>query len=76
MQAEHVWGRRWSENTLAMARKYMEVACCHGRMQRKLMLEQENVTGMLPYKFVPMTSQLDIQKKTGWHPNAETSDRS
>lgn len=27
MQAEHVWGRRWSENTLAMARKYMEVAC-------------------------------------------------
>ena len=27
MQAEHVWGRRWSENTLSMARKYMEVAC-------------------------------------------------
>ena len=27
MQAELVWGRRWSENSLPMARKYMEVAC-------------------------------------------------
>jgi uridine monophosphate synthetase len=27
MQANEVWGRRWSENALSMARTYMEVAC-------------------------------------------------
>ena len=27
MQANEVWGRRWSESTLSMARTYMEVAC-------------------------------------------------
>ena len=27
MQAESIWGQRWSENALPMARKYMEVAC-------------------------------------------------
>ena len=27
MQANESWGRRWSENSLAMARTYMEVAC-------------------------------------------------
>ncbi|NCG42624.1 MAG: orotidine-5'-phosphate decarboxylase [Euryarchaeota archaeon] len=27
MDAPQVWGRRWQENTLPMARRYMEVAC-------------------------------------------------
>ena len=27
MEAPQVWGRRWQENTLPMARRYMEVAC-------------------------------------------------
>ena len=27
MQAEEVWGQRWTRNTLPMARAYMEVAC-------------------------------------------------